>query len=363
MPLAIPPELKKITPFIRRAEELDRDTTSPESRLVAYYCRQYAVHIGIPLTGSSAAAKACLGHLLGSLEQEKPAMDNFTRDESTFLCRKFANQVFDRTDAEDREGRADKNTAKAFYAAATFFEILQQFTDENDTSEEVAEDKRRILYTKWKATEILKAIKEGRQPQPGGYGEETEGDIIVGSEETKNKLDAPTAVVTITDDDDESVELVKPRKDTPISPSIYPLTPMPPPQMPQHINGSHEGMSEEGTEVELGPPPAYPGEVINDHKPQVSSSGPKLTFDLPAPVEARKLPPINTPTVKSPNQELTKATIGNLFGFAKKTGGKASKAQITDAVELTKFALAALEEKDGDMAADRLMQALQALGR
>jgi vacuolar protein sorting-associated protein VTA1 len=362
MPLEIPPELKKITPFVRRAEELDRDKTSPESRLVAYYCRQYAVHIGIPLTGSSAAAKACLGHLLGSLEQEKPAMDTFTREESAFLCRKFANQVFDKTDAEDRQGYADKNTAKAFYAAATFLEILQQFADDNDTSEETAEDKRRVIYSKWKATEILKAIKEGRQPKPGGYDEGMETDILGTTEETKNKLDAPPAVVTVADDDDESVELVNPKKDMPISPSIYPIAPMPPPPMPKHIdfnNTPHEDVGDEGTEVELGLPPAYPGESVGSKSSNQSAVRPKLTFDLPPPVEPKVLPPLNP----SPARESPKATIGNLFGFAKKTNGKASKAQLTDAVELTKFALAALEEKDADLAAERLQQALQALGR
>ena len=54
-------------------------------------------------------------------------MDTFTRDEAAFLCRKFANQVFDKADAEDRSGNADKNTAKAFYAAASFLQILEQF--------------------------------------------------------------------------------------------------------------------------------------------------------------------------------------------------------------------------------------------
>lgn len=41
--LKIPPELKKCTQFIRRAEELDKDKSRPESRLVAYYCRQVSL--------------------------------------------------------------------------------------------------------------------------------------------------------------------------------------------------------------------------------------------------------------------------------------------------------------------------------
>ena len=40
MALSIPAELKRITQFVRRAEELDGDRSRAESRLVAYYCRQ-----------------------------------------------------------------------------------------------------------------------------------------------------------------------------------------------------------------------------------------------------------------------------------------------------------------------------------
>ena len=43
--LEIPPELKKCTQFIRRAEELDKDKSRPESRLVAFYCRQVSLSI------------------------------------------------------------------------------------------------------------------------------------------------------------------------------------------------------------------------------------------------------------------------------------------------------------------------------
>ena len=171
--LDIPPELKKITPYIRRAEELDQDKANPESRLVAYYSRQFAVYVGIP-NSKQAGAKKCLGILLGQLEREKPYMDTFTRNESKFLCRKFALKVFDLADAEDRMGMANKNTAKTFYAAATFLEILAQFYPDDDESEDRQEEKKRMVYAKWKATDILKAIEEGREPTAGGYGEQNE---------------------------------------------------------------------------------------------------------------------------------------------------------------------------------------------
>ena len=150
MALNIPTELKKISPYIRRAEELDKDTGTAESRLVAYYCRQYAVHTGIPLASTSPGAKECLGKLLGVLETEKPAMDNFTKDEAKFLCNQFADRIFNKADEEDRLGAANKATAKTFYAAASFLQILDQFVEEGDP--EMEDIKKRVVYAKWKST-------------------------------------------------------------------------------------------------------------------------------------------------------------------------------------------------------------------
>ena len=179
MPLSVPPELKKIKVFIQRAEELDR-AKSAESRVVAFYCRQWAVQQGIPLSTSSDVAKGCLGELLGQLEGEKQAMSVFSRVESRQICRNFAEQIFEKANAEDRSGGADKGTARTFYASASFFEILQQFNedvgDAEGNAEEAKEDEQKRLYAKWKATEILKALREGRMPTPGAYGEELGGE-------------------------------------------------------------------------------------------------------------------------------------------------------------------------------------------
>ncbi len=58
-----------------------------------------------------------------------------------------------------------RNTARTFYAAGTFLDILKQF---GEPSEDVLEKTR---YSKWKAADILKALKEGRTPAPGAPGE------------------------------------------------------------------------------------------------------------------------------------------------------------------------------------------------
>jgi len=325
MPLAIPPELKKITQFVRRAEELDRDTGQAESRLVAYFARQHAVHLGIPLANSP-ESKAALQALLESLEKEKEAMSTFTRDEAAFLCRTFATKVFDKADAEDRSG-ANKATARTFYAAASFWQMLEQFEDE--ASEQAQEDRKKALYCKWKATDILNAIKEGRQPTPGGFNEEESMGVDIEGD-TKAATEAQAPIV-------ETVE-----EDVAPAPSPGALEPLPPPPAP--IEPEPE-VDNGGQEVELGPPPAYPGGNDDD-----------TVYSLPA-------APVVTPKPASPPKK--KGIFG---GFAKQpkspqNSKKVTKSMMADASELANFAIKALEDKDADLAAKRLQDALRALGR
>lgn len=342
MPLAIPTELKKITPFIRRAEELDKDKSNAESRLVAYYCRQYAVHAGIP-TATSADGKQCLSVILNDLESEKEPMSNFTRGESKFLCGEFATRIFEKADEEDRTGTATKNTAKVFYAAASFLEMLNQFYADDDESEEISEIKKKTKYCKWKATDILKALKEGRAPTPGGYGEYEQEDEI--ELPPAGETAAPPPISTV----------------PPVSPPMIPPTP---PSGPPHV----ETIEDEGQEIEMGlggkvnfePPPAYPGA----NSPNVPPPPMPPTIVPKPPIVPILRPPMPAPVVAPPQPKPSGGSIFGSFGGRRNTSsGKTSKQQFQDAIELTNFALAALQEKDDDLAAQRLQQALSALGK
>jgi len=367
MPLTVPPELKKITPFIRRAEELDKDKSSPESRLVAYYCRQYAVHTGIPLA-TSPEAQDCLGTILNALETEKKPMSAFTREESKYLCRQFADRIFTKADAEDRAGAASKGTAKTFYAAASFFEILSQFYADNDESEEREEEKKKTIYAKWKATDILKAMKEGRQPTPGGYGEKEEEEEEkededeeenehesgeVASEEPAPLVPTPLAPP---EEEDDLVTTGKTKPTEEQTEDIFPTVPSVEPLKPPPIEDVPSEEPEAGTEVELGPPPAYPGQ------PSVAEQATGEVFipELPMPPPPTNRPPV--PVYKPPSPAKKKSGFFGM-GSKKVKPGKVSKEAFTDALELSKFAVAALEAKDADLAASRLKQALDVLGK
>lgn len=335
MPLIVPAELKKVTQFVRRAEELDGDS-SAESRVVAYYCRQYAVQSGIPLAGSSAEAKNCLGQLLSDLETEKKAMAVFSREESKLICRKFADTVFDRADAVDRAGQADKNTARTFYAAATFYEILLQFANkqkqeqEQEMPESDKEEENRRIYCKWKATEILKAVREGRSPTPGGYN---------------RPEDTPT---------EQTVEqTVEQTAEQALMPSAPTLSTLKNPTMEQSDDEDEDEDEQEGTEVQLSsasisapplivpdiPPPSY--NTVNVEQTDETDSDEEVVIPNPPP-----------PPTKKKSKKFQ-------FGTKKKA---VSKQVFADAAELTRFAMKALEEKDAELAVERLSQALQILG-
>ena len=164
---SVPADMKACKSFLQRAEELDR-ASDPNAKVVAYHCRQYAMELGIALRDRAADAEAATAFLLGlmdALEHEKKALGDVSREDGEQIVFQFASDVFARADAEDRARAATKNTARTFYAASVFFDALKQF---GERGEEVEEKTR---YAKWKATEILKAIKEGREVAPGGPGD------------------------------------------------------------------------------------------------------------------------------------------------------------------------------------------------
>ncbi|KAG6494721.1 hypothetical protein ZIOFF_042482 [Zingiber officinale] len=101
----------------------------------------------------------------------------------------FASNLFAKADKQDRAGRADLltmigklstsnitgiNTAKTFYAASIFFEILYQF---GGLQPEIEQKQK---YAVWKAADIRKALKEGRKPEPGPPGGDPDQSISSG---------------------------------------------------------------------------------------------------------------------------------------------------------------------------------------
>ena len=164
--MKLPPRLKPLTPFVRRAAELDRAGGDRE-RMMSYFRRSYAMELGIKLNDNSEEVKGVLLGLMGQLEKDKATLPSYDgKDEAKQFVEGFALEIFKKADDKDRAGLADKGTARTFYAADTFFQTLKQFGDLEPDLKETS------LYAKWKATDILKALKEGRRPTPGPPGGE-----------------------------------------------------------------------------------------------------------------------------------------------------------------------------------------------
>ncbi|KAL2944749.1 MAMMALIAN LYST-INTERACTING PROTEIN-like protein 5 [Bienertia sinuspersici] len=152
---------KLLLPYLQRADELQK-----HEPLVAYYCRLYAMERGlkIPQSERTKTTSSLLMSLMKQLEKDKKSL-TLSPDDHLHL-EGFALNVFSKADKQDRAGRADINTAKTFYAASIFFEILNQFG-------ELAPDlEQKQKYAVWKAADIRKALKEGRKPVPGPPGGE-----------------------------------------------------------------------------------------------------------------------------------------------------------------------------------------------
>ncbi|CAN4103975.1 unnamed protein product [Withania somnifera] len=152
---------KLLLPYLQRADELQK-----HEPLVAYYCRLYAMERGlkIPQNERTKTTNSLLVSLINQLEKDKKSLklgpDDYLHVEG------FALNVFAKADKQDRAGRADLNTAKTFYAASIFFEILNQFGELQPDLEQ------KQKYAAWKAADIRKALKEGRKPVPGPPGDE-----------------------------------------------------------------------------------------------------------------------------------------------------------------------------------------------
>ncbi|GMJ15982.1 extensin-like, homolog of mammalian LYST-INTERACTING PROTEIN5 [Hibiscus trionum] len=147
---------KLLLPYLQRADELQK-----HDPLVAYYCRLYAMEKGLKIPNSerTKTTSALLVSLMNQLEKDKKTVK--LGPEDNLHLEGFALNVFSKADKQDRAGRSDLNTAKTFYAASIFFEIINQFGPLQPDLEQ------KQKYAVWKAADIRKALKEGRSPIPG----------------------------------------------------------------------------------------------------------------------------------------------------------------------------------------------------
>ncbi|CEG39439.1 hydroxyproline-rich glycoprotein [Plasmopara halstedii] len=416
-PVRIPPTFKTLLPFIRRAEELDRDTSRPESKLIAYFCRQYAMELGIKLRENDVSNESTdyLLSLMDRLENEKKSLPEFTQEEGKEICEDFATEIFSKADDEDRAGKANKSTARTFYAAGTFFDILTQF---GDIPEDIVEKRR---YCKYKAATILKAVKEGKTPTPGP----PEGLDFKADDDGSHDASIAANVVSSTSEPFAPAVVVSPMQR---SSSINNSAPLPfPPETTRsagamsfsELESTWHGRASTQNPPQLSapshsPPAARPNSAFLTSTPPPDSTQnrkplsfpsaaddqPTSVYKLPSdptsdrntpsavisgddppssPVLAYDPPPAATssnrshethfaptssyqlPSAPSPSYEPSLCLTSQAFqGKPERLRDThASQNEINDAIEYSKFAIAALKVKDTKLAVERLEKALR----
>lgn len=157
-PASLPPELKPVAQYLQRAHELKE-----KDPVMAYWCTYYAAKQGIGLKVRSKEGRSFLIDMMDSLEKMKLQLgdtDALGDEAGQAYIENFALRVFEMADREDRAGGANKGTARKFLAASCFLDLMNIFENvDPDITQKVA-------YAKWRAAEISKALREGRQPVP-----------------------------------------------------------------------------------------------------------------------------------------------------------------------------------------------------
>ena len=156
---ALPAELKSSRSLVARADELESKEPA-----IAYWARYWLVQKVILAQDKrrSTEVETYLVHVLEQLEMMKTTYAGDPEIEDSEIGRlkveKFALQVFENADKEERASKADRNTSLKFLAASTFLEICQAF----GSPEKDLVDKRK--YAKVQAMRIQSAIVAGKDP-------------------------------------------------------------------------------------------------------------------------------------------------------------------------------------------------------
>lgn len=147
-------QLKAIMPLMQRAQEIQQ--ADPK---VAYYCRMYAVEQALTFPQRSKDVSDLVSIALSQMEKDRGALA-LDKENDMYHCESFALKIFSNADKMDRAGRADLATAKAFFVASYFLEVLNHF---GPLDQQLGEKQR---YAAWRAAELSKAMREGRPPLP-----------------------------------------------------------------------------------------------------------------------------------------------------------------------------------------------------
>ncbi|OAR01918.1 hypothetical protein LLEC1_01256 [Akanthomyces lecanii] len=158
-PLPAALKVPEISRFINRANQLR--AVKPA---IAYWCEYHAVNqiVGKSLHTTDDDCFNFTRTLLERLETTKTerADDDAITDNTAgqAYVEMFAQETFDRAERTMRANKVTRQTADTFDAAATFFDLTREWGTPD------AETLQKIKFAKWNAARILKAIRQGEDP-------------------------------------------------------------------------------------------------------------------------------------------------------------------------------------------------------
>ncbi|UKZ80333.1 hypothetical protein TrVFT333_008091 [Trichoderma virens FT-333] len=158
-PIPAPLKIPEVSRFLNRANQLRAFKPA-----ISYWCEYHAVNqiVGKNLHTTDDECFNFTKTLLERLEAtkvERPdddaIMDNTA---GQAYVEQFAQETFDRAERTMKANKVTRQTADTFDAAATFFDLTHEWgTPEPDVLQ-------KIKFAKWNAARILKAIREGNDP-------------------------------------------------------------------------------------------------------------------------------------------------------------------------------------------------------
>ncbi|KAI1843570.1 hypothetical protein JX266_010203 [Neoarthrinium moseri] len=157
----IPAKLKPagITPFVVRAKQL-RDAKP----VISYWCYYWVVNqiLAKQLHNADGECLEFTTALMDTLEQIKVDQAGneaiLNDDAGQAAVDQFAQETFERAMRPLKADKVSQQTAVTFEAAATFFQLMNIWGTPNPETE------KKIKFAKWNAVRIVKAIKEGKDP-------------------------------------------------------------------------------------------------------------------------------------------------------------------------------------------------------
>ncbi|PIA15978.1 DUF605-domain-containing protein [Coemansia reversa NRRL 1564] len=381
---SIPEELQHIQPYIQRSQELYKFDP-----VVSYFCKYYAARQAITQENASDSAQTFLLQLLDELEHEKAQLqDNDSMKDDTTAsehCTTLGIKVFSGADKEDRDGIATKDTAKNFIVASQLLQILAAFGDIPDKIANI------IKYSKWRAVLILRAIREGRQPEPPEDANQEQElpeqaqDLSGQSQEQQQSEQSHTQQNSFTNwpsppQHQEQSTQQHPTTYQAISspqPSMPPSAFMPPPQghtlspPPQTYSSPQAFSSPPPPPQQSASPLNYPNHQLQQQQPVVSNGGVQHNLDpLPSVPPNRVYTGTPTSAANTPDPYPGAATFipvpaANIPPVkAPESGGSELVLDPTDAKaaqKLARWAISALEYDDVNTAIENLQKAINVL--